>query len=147
MKTAKEFFDKLAADREFRDDVFNGLDAKKEAGAADPAAALTELAAELDYDVSADLAAAFFRKPDAGLATIPDSDLDAVAGGYIFMARDSGLDNDLIVHDKTGDILWEGHLDSYLDGRKKAYALGVSDLCIDWAYYDYLREPYRHPQG
>lgn len=147
MKTAKEFFDRLSADREFRDDVFNGLDTKKEAGAADPATALTELAAELDYEVGADLAAAFFGRPDAGFATIDDSDLEAVVGGYIFMARDSGLDNDLIVDDKTGDILWEGHLESYLDGRKKAYALGVSDLCIDWAYYDLLREPFRHPSN
>lgn len=147
MKTAKEFFNRLAADREFRDDVFNGLDEKKETGAANPATALREQAAEMGYEVSAELAAIFFRKPGAGLATVNDDDLDAVAGGYIFMARDSGLDNDLIVHDKTGDILWEGHLDSYLDGRRKAYALGVSDLCIDWAYYNYLREPYRHPSN
>lgn len=147
MKTAKEFFDRLAADKEFKDDVFNGLDAKKAAGAADPASALVELASELGFDVSADLAAAFFRKPHKGLATVPDDDLEAVAGGYIFMARDSGLDTDLIVDDKTGDILWEGHLDSYLDGRKKAYVLGVSDLLIDWAYYDYLRAPFRHPNN
>lgn len=152
MKSSKEFFDRLATDWVFREDVFDGVEAMGDLGAADPVSALTELTSEMGYDVSAEIAAvffrnpeAFFRKPESGLARVSDSDLEAVAGGYQFLARDSGLDNDLIVDDKTGEILWEGHIESPLDGRRKTYALGVSDLCIDWAYYNYLREPYRHP--
>ena len=71
---------------------------------------------------------------------LPDEIMDAVAGGYIFKAREveNGYE---VINDTTGDVMASGL--TRAEARSKAEELGQTPAAIDWSTLKDIRDQYQ----